>query len=201
MKRSPWNQSHRLLHIQRVTGLPSTYPSLYDINIEQDFVSRTFELRLYTIILPFTLSFSLSLSPQRCAHWAGNNNDKMHPPWLLLPSIEPSDPPALPLPPLASCLPFQHLIITIEYRFASSSPNRRSGRESRVGWPVNNKRPIHTHTHPGSSSISYAVENWIPGHHHLCSLCRRFPGDQGSPTCTTPLSPCITERLFFLSRK
>lgn len=55
--------------------------------------------------------------------------------------------PALPLPPLASCIPFQHLIITIEYRFASSSPNRRSGRESRVGWPVNNKRPIHTHTH------------------------------------------------------
>jgi hypothetical protein len=67
IKGSPWNQSHRLLHIQRVTGLPSTYPSLYDINIEQDFVSRTFELRLYTIILPFTVFLSLSLSSEVCA--------------------------------------------------------------------------------------------------------------------------------------
>lgn len=127
-------------------GLPSTYPSLYDINIEQDFVSRTFELRLYTIILPFTLPFSLSLSPQRCAHWAGNNNDKMHLPWLLLPSIEPSDPPCSPSPSpgLLYTFPasYHHHRVSIRFFFAKSSERTRE-----PGGLAREQQKTYTHTH------------------------------------------------------
>jgi hypothetical protein len=123
----------------------------------------------------------------------------MHPPWLLLPSIEPSDPPCSPSPGFLYTFPasYHHHRVSIRFFFAKSSERTREpgglAREQQKTYTH-----THTHSHPGSpsSSISYADENWIPGHHHLCSLCRRFPGDQGSPTCT-PLSTCITERLFF----